>query len=108
MAKIIGNTTATPNPRPDWNQMDDTKADFVKNKPAVNAGEGKDSVVINNTSNQVVTTNSVAGGLNSAAGSKCSYFNYIDFTNHAIFLSDTQPDFSVTYVFNDDAALLTW
>lgn len=33
MAKIIGNTTATPNPRPDWNQTDETKADYIKNKP---------------------------------------------------------------------------
>lgn len=33
MAKIIGNTTATPNPRPDWAQMDETKADYIKNKP---------------------------------------------------------------------------
>lgn len=35
MAKIIGNTTATPNPRPDWNQTDETKADYIKNKPNV-------------------------------------------------------------------------
>lgn len=35
MAKIIGNTTATPNPRPDWNQTDETKADYIKNKPTV-------------------------------------------------------------------------
>ena len=35
MAKIIGNTTATPNPRPDWAQTDSTKADFIKNKPIV-------------------------------------------------------------------------
>ena len=35
MSKIIGNTTATPNPRPDWNQTDDTKADYIKNKPTV-------------------------------------------------------------------------
>lgn len=34
MSKIIGNTTATPNPRPDWNQTDETKADYIKNKPA--------------------------------------------------------------------------
>lgn len=33
MAKIIGNTTATPNPQPDWNQTDETKADYIKNKP---------------------------------------------------------------------------
>ena len=30
MAKIIGNTTATPNPRPDWEQTDETKADYIK------------------------------------------------------------------------------
>lgn len=30
---IVGNTTATPNPRPDWNQTDSTKADYIKNKP---------------------------------------------------------------------------
>lgn len=33
MREIIGNTTATPNPRPDWNQTDSTKADYIKNKP---------------------------------------------------------------------------
>ena len=33
MVKIIGNTTATPNPRPDWNQTDKAKADYIKNKP---------------------------------------------------------------------------
>lgn len=32
---IIGNTTATPNPRPDWNQTDEAKADYIKNKPTV-------------------------------------------------------------------------
>ncbi len=33
MSKIIGNTTATPTPRSDWNQIDPTKADFILNKP---------------------------------------------------------------------------
>ena len=33
MREIIGNTTATPNPRPDWAQTDPTKADYIKNKP---------------------------------------------------------------------------
>jgi hypothetical protein len=33
MAKIIGNTTATPNLLSDWNQNDATKADYIKNKP---------------------------------------------------------------------------
>lgn len=35
MAKIIGNTTATPNPRPDWHQTDSVKADYIKNKPDI-------------------------------------------------------------------------
>ena len=35
MSEIIGNTIATPNPRPDWNQKDETKADYIKNKPTV-------------------------------------------------------------------------
>ena len=35
MSKIIGNTTATPNPRSDWAQTDSTKADYIKNKPIV-------------------------------------------------------------------------
>ena len=40
MAKIIGNTTATPYPRPDWNQTDETKADFIKNKPTIPSIDG--------------------------------------------------------------------
>ena len=33
MPRIIGNTTATPNPQPDWGQNDTGKADYIKNKP---------------------------------------------------------------------------
>lgn len=33
MAKIPGNPVGTTMPRPDWNQTDPTKADFIKNKP---------------------------------------------------------------------------
>lgn len=35
MNKIIGNPTTTPYPRPDWNQTDEAKADYIKNKPVV-------------------------------------------------------------------------
>ena len=44
MSKIIGNTTATPNPRPDWNQPDSTKADYIKNKPKLGTLAAKDNV----------------------------------------------------------------
>ena len=37
MAKIIGNTTATPTPVSDWSQNDNTKADYIKNKPTIPA-----------------------------------------------------------------------
>ena len=40
MAKIIGNTVGVPNPQPDWNQADPTKADYIKNKPAIGGGDG--------------------------------------------------------------------
>lgn len=40
MAKIIGNTTATPNPQSDWSQQDPTKADYIKNKPDF-TGQGR-------------------------------------------------------------------
>ena len=35
MAKVIGNTTTTPMAIPDWNQTDETKADYIKNKPKI-------------------------------------------------------------------------
>lgn len=35
MARIIGNTIATPTPVADWNQNDSTKADYIKNKPSI-------------------------------------------------------------------------
>lgn len=38
MAKIIGNPTVTPVPKPDWNQTDPTKADYIKNKPEITSG----------------------------------------------------------------------
>lgn len=35
MFEIIGNTTATPTPRPDWAQNDSSKADYIQNKPNI-------------------------------------------------------------------------
>lgn len=33
MAKIVGNVVGLPNPQSDWEQKDETKADYIKNKP---------------------------------------------------------------------------
>ena len=35
MHRIVGNTVGVPNPQSDWNQTDETKADFIKNKPDI-------------------------------------------------------------------------
>lgn len=36
MNKIVGNPTTTPMIPSDWNQTDETKADYIKNKPNIN------------------------------------------------------------------------
>jgi hypothetical protein len=38
--EIVGNTTTTPNPCPDWNQTDETKADYIRNKPEIPSLDG--------------------------------------------------------------------
>ena len=53
MSKIIGNTTATPVAIPDWNQTDENKADYIKNKPTLGALAAKDEVTKENLSMDV-------------------------------------------------------
>ena len=67
MSKIIGNTTATPNPRPDWNQTDETKADYIKNKPEIVTREYVDEQLGNVESaldNIIAIQNSIISGGN--------------------------------------------
>jgi hypothetical protein len=78
--EIIGNTTATPNPRPDWEQTDEMKADYIKNKPQLEKGTGKNAVqqvgcvAYGNHSfafgigTRANGTNSIAGGYNTSTG----------------------------------------
>lgn len=44
MSKIIGNTTATPVPRSDWNQTDKKRPDFIRNKPELGTISEKDVI----------------------------------------------------------------
>ena len=93
MAKIVGNIVGLPNPQPDWNQTDETKADYVKNKPAV-IKNGEDSVNINaNTSMKLKVLD---GELNLHTG----YGNDILFTGNNLQLSqdDTQVNITPDYV----------
>lgn len=48
MSKIIGNTTATPNPQPDWGQDDSKRADYIKNKPQILTEEDVIQIIIEN------------------------------------------------------------
>ena len=44
MNKIIGNPLVTPMRVPDWNQTDERKSDYIKNKPNLDAKANKDDV----------------------------------------------------------------
>ena len=46
MGKIIGNTTATPYPQPDWARDDTTKPDYIKNKPTLGSLASKNEVAL--------------------------------------------------------------
>ena len=50
--RIIGNTTATPMPVPDWNQTNPAKADYIKNKPDIQSLVG-DTPVSDQISNSI-------------------------------------------------------
>lgn len=56
MSKIIGNTTATPTPRSDWNQVDETKADYILNKPKLGSLATKDVIDKADLSSDVQTS----------------------------------------------------
>lgn len=45
---IIGSTTATPNYNPNWTQDDETKADYIKNKPIILSEEDVLELIKNN------------------------------------------------------------
>lgn len=57
-AKIVGNVVGLPNPQPDWEQKDRTKADYIKNKPDMavfsnaltETASGRDMIALTNVS----------------------------------------------------------
>ena len=56
MAKIIGNTTTTPYPRPDWKQTDSNKADYIKNKPIILTEEDVMELISENSADNSAIT----------------------------------------------------
>lgn len=67
--KIRGNTVGTTMPRPDWNQTDPKKADYISNKPDVSAIPGVRASNGAETFNDI-TTNKATGKNSRAAGEK--------------------------------------
>ena len=67
MAKIIGNTTATPTPISDWNQTNPNKADYIKNKPTI---PSVDDALSDNSENPVQNkvVNAAINSLNDLIG----------------------------------------
>lgn len=53
MREIIGNTTMTPVSQSDWNQTDEKKVDYIKNKPTLGALATKNVVEKNDLSQEV-------------------------------------------------------
>lgn len=49
MAKIPGNIVGLPSPRSDWNQTNEAKADFIKNKPTKLSQFENDKSYVKNT-----------------------------------------------------------
>ena len=62
--KIQGNTVGTPTPRSDWNQNDPKKADYIKNKPDIQAMQ----TAINNAATAASNAATAASKANTAAG----------------------------------------
>jgi len=99
MAKIIGNTTATPNPRPDWAQTDETKADYIKNKPIlIGTSTPEGGEIFNNyENNKAISKYASASGSNTQAGSKA-------FTVVGVIQDSDNPDagiYTVDIAFDD-------
>ena len=72
--EIIGNTTATPTPRSDWEQTDPTKADYIKNKPDLT------SYVKNE--DYEVTADTVRHNADSIAQINETYVRYTDYADN--------------------------
>lgn len=58
--KVVGNTTATPNPQSDWEEDDETKAGYIKNKPELGDFATAQSVTDALQEAKVYTDNEIA------------------------------------------------
>lgn len=64
MAKIYGNTVTTPMPVADWNQTDENKADYIKNKPIVLTEDDVANIIKNSGGGGSVTPEQIQEAVN--------------------------------------------
>lgn len=88
MREIIGNTTATPNPKPDWLQTDPAKADYIKNKPEILTEDDVIEIIENN------------GGVGGGGGSSTAYIAKT-ITLYAAAWEETEDGIYYTVSFSD-------
>jgi hypothetical protein len=75
MDKIIGDIAGVPNPKSDWSQNDERKADFIKNKPII--PDVLESEELTYHQQVEYTTNAVyADGMISRLGKVCTLYIY--------------------------------
>lgn len=72
MPKIIGNTTVTPVMPADWNQTDEAKVDYIKNKPSISNGDGEVSIKQNTWSEASINSATGAGAVALGAYNKAN------------------------------------
>ena len=106
MYEIIGNTTSTPMKVSDWNQTDETKSDYIKNKPTIptkiselenDSNFMTEATVPTHSWNGTVLTITSASGTTSA-DLKGDAFVYEDFTQEQLAKLKGNPGDSGVFV----------
>lgn len=89
--KVVGIPVGTPVSQSNWDQTDETKGDYIKNKPNMigQSGEGEHSEIFNDYDNNIAQSPySSASGHNNLAGLKGYYYCQLD--ENEIQLTKTQ------------------
>ena len=106
--KIIGHTVGATNPRPDWEQTDPKKADYIKNKPDLDDRENKLKTEIMKEVGKKASTNSYVGTLTAAGWSGSA--PYIQTITVPGLLATDNPfvDVNLSGVTNGSSILEAW
>lgn len=106
VTKIIGNTTATSMPRSNWDQADETKADFILNKPnpvLLTEQQLTDNEKLQARTNIDAVSTIIVDDLSTEIAEMSSAVAYIDETDN----ENIETEEVTTMVTNVDSALST-